>query len=57
MKKRVKIPSTVLTRAKAALEARPSQKPVEESPKNEPPRANAARAKVVAALKKLHPMD
>ncbi|MDP1825734.1 MAG: hypothetical protein Q8L48_20905 [Archangium sp.] len=47
MKKQVKIPLTVLARAKAAVEKKP------QPPPQQPPR----KAKVIAALKKLHPMD
>ena len=54
MKKRVKIPLTVLARAKAAVEQSPSKKPV--APAHQPGKP-LARAKVIAALKKLHPMD
>ena len=49
MKKHVKIPLTVLARAKAAVEQAPAKRP---SPAPQP-----RKAKVIAALKKLHPMD
>jgi hypothetical protein len=45
-----RIPVAVLARAKAVAKAHPPEK----RPK---PPANAAREKVVAALKRLHPMD
>lgn len=56
MKKQAKIPQTVLARAKAAAEQAPAKKPAP------PPMASQskkplAREKVIAALKKLHPMD
>lgn len=54
MKKRVKIPLTVLARAKTAAEQAPAKKPV---PPPHQPRKPLAREKVIAALKKLHPMD
>ena len=54
MKKHVKIPLTVLARAKAAVEQSPAKKPL---PPPHQPRKALARAKVIAALKKLHPMD
>ena len=54
MKKHAKIPLTVLARAKAAVEQSPPKKPV---PPAHEPRKTLARAKVIAALKKLHPMD
>jgi hypothetical protein len=50
MKKHVKIPTTVLARAKAAVAHAPAKKA---SPAPQQPR----KAKVIAALKKLHPMD
>jgi hypothetical protein len=54
--KRVRIPSTVLERAKAAAEQTSAKKP---SPPVAPRagRQPLAREKVIAALKKLHPMD
>jgi len=54
VKKRVKIPLTVLARAKSAAEQAPAKKPV---PPPHQPRQPLAREKVIAALKKLHPMD
>lgn len=55
MKKHVKIPLTVLARAKtAAAEQSTAKKPV---PPPHQPRKPLAREKVIAALKKLHPMD
>ncbi len=54
--RRVKIPAGVLERAKAAAELAPAKKPAPPSV----PRASRrplAREKVIAALKKLHPMD
>jgi len=54
VKKKLKIPTSVLTRAKAAVEQAPAKKPV---PPAHQPRRALAREKVIAALKKLHPMD
>ena len=54
MKKKLKIPTSVLTRAKAAVEQAPAKKPL---PPLHQPRRTLAREKVIAALKKLHPMD
>jgi len=54
VKKKVKIPTSVLTRAKAATEQAPAKKPL---PPAHQPRRTLAREKVIAALKKLHPMD
>ncbi len=51
--RRLKIPAAVLERAKAGAEAR---KPVP-PPQSPKVRAPLAREKVIAALKKLHPMD
>ena len=53
--KRLKVPETVLTRAKAAASTVPVQKP--QPPELPKVRRTLAREKVVAALKKLHPMD
>jgi hypothetical protein len=50
VKKKVKIPLTVLARAKAAVEQASAKRPL---PSPQQPR----KAKVIAALKKLHPMD
>lgn len=60
--RRQKLPTTVLERAKAAAEAVPARRPAAPAPASKAPatraaKPNAARAKVVAALKKLHPMD
>lgn len=57
MKKRIKIPETVLARAKAAVEQAPAKKPAPPPPSTATSRRPLARAKVIAALKKLHPMD
>lgn len=54
MKRQVKIPSKVLARAKAAVEQASPKKPI---PPPHQPRKTLAREKVIAALKKLHPMD
>jgi hypothetical protein len=54
VKRRVKIPLTVLARAKTAAEQSTAKKPV--APPHQP-RKPLAREKVIAALKKLHPMD
>ena len=55
MKRKVKIPQAVLERARAAVEHTAAKKPVPPSaPRTQKP---LARAKVIAALKKLHPMD
>lgn len=53
--RRVKVPTAVLERARAAASAT-AKKPAPPAP---PPKARApiAREKVIAALKKLHPMD
>ena len=50
MKKGVKIPLTVLARAKAAVQQSPAKKPLT-------PAVLPKKQKVIAALKKLHPMD
>ena len=50
MKKHVKIPLTVLARAKAAVEHAPGKKQSASAPQPK-------KQKVIAALKKLHPMD
>jgi hypothetical protein len=60
--KRAKIPTKVLVRAKAAAAAVSSGSSGEQSPKKpapppHQPRKTLAREKVIAALKKLHPMD
>ena len=55
--RRQKLPSTVLERAKAAAEAVPARRPAAPAPASKAAKPNATRAKVVAALKKLHPMD
>lgn len=54
--RRLKIPESVLERAKAAAEQTAAKKP---APPSQPKqgRQPLARAKVIAALKKLHPMD
>lgn len=52
MKKQKAVPQAVLTRAKAITKA--------DAPKAKQPQAkqtSAAKAKVLAALKRLHPMD
>jgi hypothetical protein len=54
VKKQVKIPTRVLARAKAAVELASPKKPV---PPAHQPRKTLAREKVIAALRKLHPMD
>ena len=59
MKKQLKIPSKVLASAKSAV-ARAAMVPA--SPKKpipppHQPRKTLAREKVIAALRKLHPMD
>ena len=57
MKRAQTIPTEVLDRARRALEERRSRRA---PPPPTPPRANATRLtreKIVAALKKLHPMD
>ncbi|MGV3622064.1 MAG: hypothetical protein ACO1OB_14675 [Archangium sp.] len=51
--RRLKIPTEVLERAKQSAESR---KPVP-PPQKPKARAPLAREKVIAALKKLHPMD
>jgi hypothetical protein len=55
--RRQKLPATVLVRAKAAADAVPARRPATTPPAVKAAKPNAARAKVVAALKKLHPMD
>jgi hypothetical protein len=57
--RRQKLPTTVLERAKAAAEAVPARRPAPaaKAPATKAAKPNATRAKVVAALKKLHPMD
>lgn len=56
--RRLKVPASVLERAKAAAEsASPSKKPMVAELAAKPRRASTTKAKVVAALKKLHPMD
>jgi hypothetical protein len=64
--KRQKIPTKVLVRAKAAAAAVTSgsssgssgeQSPKKPAPPPHQPRKTLAREKVIAALKKLHPMD
>lgn len=55
MARKTKLPVAVLERARAVAQA-PVRKP--EAPvATTRPRKNAAREKVIAALKKLHPMD
>lgn len=54
-KRVVKLPTTVLSRAKTAAAEQPSQKP--QPPPLKTTRKPLAREKVIAALKKLHPMD
>lgn len=57
MTKRLKIPATVLERARAAaVEQVPAKKPVVPAVSTRGARP-VTRAKVIAALKKLHPMD
>lgn len=51
--RRLKIPVAVLERAKQTAEATRPTPP----PQQSKARAPIARAKVIAALKKLHPMD
>lgn len=53
--RRKKLPTTVLERAKAAAGAVAPKKPAPSAPARSP--KAQTRAKVVAALKKLHPMD
>lgn len=55
--RRLKIPTSVLERAKAAVEQNGTAK--KPQPPAQPTRGRQplARAKVIAALKKLHPMD
>jgi hypothetical protein len=55
VKKRIKIPEAVLVRARAAVEQAPAKKPT--PPPHASPKKPIAREKVIAALKKLHPMD
>lgn len=55
--RRQKLPTTVLERAKAAAGAVPAKRPAAPALAAKAVKPNAARAKVVAALKKLHPMD
>ncbi len=57
MKRRVKIPLTVLARAKAAVQQAPAKKPPPPPPAQGATRQPLAREKVISALKKLHPMD
>lgn len=52
--KRLKIPTAVLERAKQSTEGR---KPVPPAQQPKTARTPLAREKVIAALKKLHPMD
>lgn len=54
-----KIPSAVLARARslAVLARAPEEAPPEPPPPPRPTRPKLARDKVVAALKRLHPMD
>lgn len=54
MKKKVKIPVSVLALAKAAAGTTPQKKP---APPPHRPGKTLAREKVIAALRKLHPMD
>lgn len=54
MKRQLKIPSKVMARAKAAVELSSPKKPI---PPPHQPRKTIAREKVIAALRKLHPMD
>ena len=55
MARRVKLPAQVLARVRALIEApRPLPPPPPEASRMKKP---LAREKVVAALKKLHPMD
>ena len=53
MKRQLKIPAKVLATAKTAAAASP-KKPI---PPPHQPRKTLAREKVIAALRKLHPMD
>ena len=54
MKRQLKIPAKVLARARVAIEQASPKKPI---PPPHQPRKTLAREKVIAALKKLHPMD
>ncbi len=54
-KRVVKLPTSVLSRAKTAAAELPPMKP--QPPALKTTRAPLAREKVIAALKKLHPMD
>ena len=59
MKRQIKIPSKVLASARsavarAAVEQSSPKKPI---PPPHQPRKTIAREKVIAALRKLHPMD
>jgi hypothetical protein len=55
--RRVKIPTSVLERAKAAVEQTPARKPAPPAQPRASTKHPLAREKVIAALKKLHPMD
>lgn len=55
--KKGKIPLKVLARAKAAVEAVEQTSPKKPQPPPHQPRKTIAREKVIAALRKLHPMD
>jgi hypothetical protein len=58
MKSPRKIPSTVLAKAKVeADQTRATEKKAKPSDPLRAPRKHATRDKVIAALKKLHPMD
>ncbi|MFO0597111.1 MAG: hypothetical protein U0228_17490 [Myxococcaceae bacterium] len=61
MKKRAaQIPTTVLEHARLAVATGSPRKPVAPAPARAPKRekpASGPKAKVIAALKKLHPMD
>ena len=59
MKRQVKIPAKVLASAKFAVARAAVEQPAPRKPLPPPhqPRKTLAREKVIAALKKLHPMD
>ena len=59
MKRQVKIPAKVLASAKSAAARVAVEQPSPRKPIPPPhqPRKTLAREKVIAALKKLHPMD
>lgn len=55
--RRVKLPASVLERAKAAAEQSASAKKLVTELAAKPRRGSVTKSKLVAALKKLHPMD